>query len=494
MGPSPRGGADAAVSGALGSGAAVSDASESGAPPGDRGLAPIIRDAGGGRRIHLWAQGCRLNQAEMEDLGAQLAAEGLDPEAAVGEADLLVLNTCAVTAEAGRDARRLLRRWQRLRPGAAILVTGCQATLEPEAIAALPGVTAVLDNGRKADLGPWILGWSGRGPSPAGGAEAAAAPPVLPPVPGRSRAFLAAQDGCDQSCAFCVSSLARGAARSRRAGELLGRLRRLEEVGYQEVVLTGLQLGAWGRDLRPDRSDLGALLRQLLAGSALPRLRLSSLEPWSLGGALPALWQDPRLQPQLHLPIQTGSDRLLRSMRRRGGTAALRRLVAALRASTPELALGTDLVAGLPGETAADHRATLALVEELGFSRLHVFPFSPRPGTAAALMPDPVPPELRRERAAELAALGAALAAAHRRRQAGRLLPVLWEAARPGQADAGGRRRWSGLAPDGSRLYAWSVRDLWNRIVPARLPGLDGAPASPAEGQLAADWDEEAEA
>ncbi len=438
-----------------------------------------------GPRIHLAAQGCRLNQAEMEDLGGSLAGRGLTLADRAETADLLVLNTCAVTAEAARDARRLVRRWGRLRPEAPILLTGCLATLEPAGLSALPGVAAVLDNPRKLRLADQILAWAEGSADPSSAGSPPAGPSVLPPAPGRSRAFLAAQDGCDQSCAFCASSLARGAARSRRPGEVLGRLRALEAAGYQEVVLTGLQLGAWGRDLAPERSDLAALVRQLLAGSALPRLRLSSLEPWSLGRDLPELWRDPRLQPQLHLPIQTGSDRLLKAMRRRGSAAALRRLVAALRTASPHLALGTDLVAGLPGETAADHAATLALVRELGFCRLHVFPFSPRPGTAAAALPDQVPPALRRERAAELLALGEQLAAAHHQSLAGRPLPVLWEA--PGPPDPQGRRLWRGLAPDGSRLRAWSAADLWNRIVPAQVPGPGPAPAG---ATLAAEWDD----
>lgn len=439
-------------------------------------------------KIHLHAIGCRLNQAEIETMARQLAAGGHTLTADPAEADTVILNTCAVTAEAAREARRLVRRWQRQRPRAPILVTGCQATLDPASFRDMPGVAAVLANDRKSDLVSWIASWSGPssgGPGSQGPAVSAADPPVLPPAPGRSRAFLAVQDGCDQGCAFCASSLARGAARSRRAGEVLGRLRQLEGAGYQEVVLTGLQLGAWGRDLEPDRAELGDLVRRLLAGSSLPRLRLSSLEPWSLGPSLPDLWQDPRLQPQLHLPIQTGSDRLLKAMRRRGGSGALRRLAAALRARVPELALSTDLVAGLPGETEADHRATLALVEALGFCRLHVFPFSPRPGTPAALMADQVPVPLRRERAAELAALGDRLAQAHRRSLAGRCLPVLWEAAGPG-GDAQGRRRWGGLAPDGSRVHTWSAADLWNRILPVYLPGPAGVAGAPP-GMLIAD-------
>lgn len=435
-------------------------------------------------RIHLAAQGCRLNQAEMEELGGTLAGRGLALADQAATADLLVLNTCAVTAEAARDARRLLRRWGRLRPEAPILVTGCLATLEPAGFRDLPGVAAVLDNGSKPQVLDHLLAWV-EGATDAGLAAPPSGATVLPPAPGRSRAFLAAQDGCDQSCAFCASSLARGAARSRRPGELLGRLRALEAAGYQEVVLTGLQLGAWGKDLRPDRSDLAALVRHLLAGSALPRLRLSSLEPWSLSRDFPALWADPRLQPQLHLPIQTGSDRLLKAMRRRGGAAALRRLVGALRTAAPHLALGTDLVAGLPGETAADHAASLALVRELGLCRLHVFPFSPRPGTAAAAMPDQVPPALRRERAAELLALGKHLAEVHRRSLVGRPLPVLWEA--PGPPDPQGRRLWRGQAPDGSRLRTWSAADLWNRILPAQVPGPGPAPAGAI---LSAEWDD----
>lgn len=448
-----------------------------------------------GPRVHLAALGCRLNQAEMDALGGSLAADGLDLENDAGRADVIVLNTCAVTAEAERDARRLVRRWHRLRPEADIILTGCQATLAPAELAALPGVAAIVENAAKDGLRDRIRKWagvtSGDGDPEAarhaaairtddrdaeqgigGQDDASTASAVLPPAPGRTRAFVAVQDGCDQGCAFCATTLARGAARSRHRADVVAQVERLVRAGYQEAVLTGVQLGAYGRDLGLRRAGLPSLIRGILERTGLPRLRLSSLEPWDLGPALGALWADGRLMPQLHLPIQTGSDALRRRMARRGRVETVRRLVAEARAAVPELALGTDLIAGLPGETDADHRATLALVRELGFVRLHVFPYSPRAGTAAAAMDGQLPEALRRERAAELVALGHELARAHAARLAGGIRPVLWEA--PGaKVDAMGRRSWSGLAPDGTRVRAWSAADLWNRILPTRL-ALDG--------------------
>lgn len=455
-------------------------------------------DAAPGRapQVHLAAVGCRLNQAEMDALGGSLAAGGLDLADDAGQADVIVLNTCAVTAEAERDARRLVRRWHRLRPEAAIVLTGCQATLAPAELATLPGVAAVVGNAAKEGLADRIREWvgvtSGEGnpeaawhapatrdggldrEHPIGGHDAAMpVSSVLPPAPGRTRAFVAVQDGCDQGCAFCATTLARGAARSRRRADVVAQVGLLVAAGYQEAVLTGVQLGAYGRDLGLRGAGLAGLIRVILERTGLPRLRLSSLEPWDLDPDLGALWADGRLMPQLHLPIQTGSDALRRRMARRGRVETVRRLVAEARAAVPELALGTDLIAGLPGETDADHRATLALVRELGFVRLHVFPYSPRAGTAAAAMDGQLPEALRRERAAELAALGHELARAHAARLAGGIRPVLWEA--PGAVvDTMGRRLWSGLAPDGTRVRAWSAAELWNRVLPTRL-ALAGA-------------------
>lgn len=437
-------------------------------------------------RVYLRALGCRLNQAEMDSLGGRLAADGMRLASASGQADVIVLNTCAVTAEAARDARRLVRRWHRSRPEAAIVLTGCQATLTPEALAALPGVTAVLGNAAKDGLARWIGDWSGRLAADAASAGRAgdlspsdgiarregSGGPVLPPTMGRTRAFVAVQDGCDQRCAFCATTVARGAARSRHRADIVLQIGALAAVGYQEAVLTGVQLGAYGKDLGLGSDGLAGLIRSILQDRRLPRLRLSSLEPWDLHPSLIALWADDHLMPQLHLPIQTGSDALRRRMARRGRVDSLRRWVEAARAAIPGLALGTDVIAGLPGETDADHEATLALLSELGFCRLHVFPYSPREGTAAAGMAGQVAPSLRRERSVELAALGRDLARRHAASLAGQLRPILWEA--PGDAtDALGRRRWSGLAPDGSRVSCWSAADLWNRILPARL-ALDG--------------------
>jgi threonylcarbamoyladenosine tRNA methylthiotransferase MtaB len=456
----------------------------------------VTASAGGaapsrGFRVHLAALGCRLNQAEMDALGGSLAADGLDLAGDADGADIIVLNTCAVTAEAERDARRMVRRWHRLRPEAAIVLTGCQATLKPAELAALPGVAAVVGNAAKDGLrgliGEWLAGSSEAGdpesarqaaakrvggPEPKGGIggreDALAATTVLPPAPGRTRAFVAVQDGCDQGCAFCAATLARGASRSRSLAEVVAQVGQLVAAGYQEAVLTGAQLGAYGRDLGLRRAGLPGLVRGILEHTGLPRLRLSSLEPWDLGPGLGTLWADDRLMPQLHLPIQTGSDALRRRMARRGRVDTLRRLVEEARAAVPELALGTDLIAGLPGETDADHRATLALVRELSFVRLHVFPFSPRAGTAAAAMEGQVPLTLRRQRAAELAAAGRELARGHAGRLAGAVRLVLWEA--PGaEVDSLGRRSWSGQAPDGTRVRAWSAADLWNRILPTAL-------------------------
>jgi len=340
--------------------------------------------------------GCRLNAVESAVIGAHLDAAGAE--------DVIVVNTCAVTAEAERQARQAIRRARRDNPGARIVVTGCAAQINPEAWAAMPEVDRVAGNIEKLRADTWSL--------PATKAPRIAVSDIMAAretahflvteFGGRARAFVQVQSGCDHRCTFCVIPFGRGPSRSVPVGEVVRQVRTLVEAGYREVVLTGVDITAYGADL-PGRPSLGQLVRRLLAlVPGLPRLRLSSLDPVEIDQELwRLLAEEPRLMPHLHLSVQAGDDLILKRMRRRH----LRRDVIAVaeraRRLRPDIVLGADLIAGFPTETEAQAANTRALVDEAGLTFLHVFPFSPRPGTPASRMPQ-LAPQVIRDRAAAL--------------------------------------------------------------------------------------------
>ncbi|MDH7490595.1 MAG: tRNA (N(6)-L-threonylcarbamoyladenosine(37)-C(2))-methylthiotransferase MtaB [Anaerolineae bacterium] len=406
-------------------------------------------------KVHLASLGCKLNQSEMESLQAQLEAAGWELSPA-HEADVIVLNTCAVTAEAARKSRQALRRLRAEAPGAHLVATGCYAELWPQEVEAAARPDSVVGNRDKARLADLL---HAQFPGVAATVRKRRAAPAWP----RTRAFVKIQDGCDNACAYCVVHIARGPSRSLPADGVVAQVREAAEAGRKEVVLTGVNIGAYGLDT--GGPDLGDLIGRILAETAVPRIRLSSVEPWSFREEWLALWADPRLCPHFHLPLQSGSDAVLRRMNRPCSAGDFLRLVETIRHSLPDAAITTDIIVGFPGETEADHRATLALAERAGFARAHVFPFSPRPGTPAASMSDAVPRDEVLRRAAELRALGARLAAVYAQRFVGRTMDVLWE-----QSPRGGI--WTGLTVNYLRVRAQGD-GLGNRILPARLVGME---------------------
>ena len=343
--------------------------------------------------------GCRLNAYESEVIRGHLDA--------TGGGETVVVNTCAVTAEAERQARQAIRRLRREQPEARIVVTGCAAQLDPEAYAAMPEVDRVLGNREKLE----------RTSYDAGGARIAAgdimaatetAGHLVAGLDGRNRAVVQVQTGCDHRCTFCVIPFGRGNSRSVPLGEVVDQARTLTANGYRELVLSGVDLTSWGRDL-PGQPTLGQAVRRLLAQvPALTRVRLSSIDPAEIDPDLERLIAtEPRLMPHLHLSVQAGDDMVLKRMKRRHCRADVITLCVRLRARRPDLVFGADLIAGFPTETEAMFQNTLALVEEAGLTYLHVFPYSERPGTPAVRMPA-VPKSVRRERAARLRAAGEA--------------------------------------------------------------------------------------
>ncbi len=409
-------------------------------------------------KIFLDTVGCRLNQAEIENLARQFRAAGHEIVASAAEADLAVVNTCTVTAQAAADSRAALRRAGRLGAGE-IVATGCWATLEPQAAAALPGVSRVILNTEKDSLVSTLLNTSSFDLEPL-------ARQPLPGLRQRTRAFIKVQDGCDNACTFCITTLARGAARSRPLTEVLADIRYALDGGVQEIVLTGVHLGAWGKDLG---LPLHHLIESILKQTDVPRLRLSSLEPWDLDENFFALWEDRRLMPHLHLPLQSGSASVLRRMARKTTPEAFAALLDSARRHIPGVAITTDVIAGFPGETEAEFAESLAFIRRMAFAGGHAFTYSPRPGTAAARMRGQVRPEVRKERNAILRQTFEAAAQAYRRNFLGSRLAVLWES-----ASAVGQSGWQmeGLSGNYIRVTATASEPRWNRIDDVQLTGL----------------------
>jgi threonylcarbamoyladenosine tRNA methylthiotransferase MtaB len=406
-------------------------------------------------KVFLDSIGCRLNQGEIEQIAHQLRQAGHELVATPETSDLVVINSCCVTAAAASDSRSQVRQAHRLNPHAGIVLTGCWSTVEPEAAARLPGVIQVIPNPSKDHLVRDMLGLTGK----ASDRE----PLVRQPLPGkrmRTRAFIKAQDGCDNRCTFCLTTIARGKARSTPPHRVVEEIHRAVAGGTQEIVLSGVQLGAYGRDL-DDNLDIASLVEAILARTKIPRVRLSSLEPWSLPDRFFELWHSPRMCRHLHFPLQSGCSATLRRMGRPITPAAYAKLAEKARASIPDLALTTDLMAGFPGETDDEFARSLVFISQMAFSAAHVFTYSPRPGTAATRLPDQVPGVIARQRSLKLRQAAAESQRAYLHRFIGRKLAVLWE--RATRIDNG---KWmlSGLSDNYLRVQAMAPANLHNQV------------------------------
>jgi threonylcarbamoyladenosine tRNA methylthiotransferase MtaB len=373
--------------------------------------------------------GCRLNAFESAIMRAHAQVAGLD--------DLVVVHTCAVTAEAERQARQAIRRARRTHPGARIVVTGCSAQISPQTYAAMAEVDQVVGNRDKLDAALW-QGLTARPRVVVGDIMSVrdVAGHLVDGFDGRARAFVQVQQGCDHRCTFCIIPYGRGPSRSMPVGEVAAQTRRLVEGGYREVVLTGVDLTSYGKDL-PGQPTLGQLVRRLLKlVPELPRLRLSSIDPAEIDpDLLDLVAGEPRVMPHLHLSVQAGDDVILKRMKRRHDRASVVDLCARLRGLRPDIAFGADLIAGFPTESEEMFARTLDLIDEAGLCHLHVFPYSARRGTPAARMPQ-VAKALRQERAARLRAAGERAMASYLEHQVGRLAQVLVERDGRGRTEA----------------------------------------------------------
>ena len=389
--------------------------------------------------------GCRLNAAEIEDLARRIVGAGGEIVTRPEAANVIVLNTCSVTAQAAQRSLRRLKKLHQLQPNADIAVLGCWATEDVKRAKRLSGVKWVLPNSDKSRSVGIITGVESQ---PA---------PWVPGRWGHTRAFLAVQDGCDHHCTYCLTQVLRGPARSRPLAEAVNDVQDLVSAGAQEVVLTGVSLGAYGIDF--DFEDgLSILVDAILQDTAVPRLRLSSIEPWDVTDTLLGHWENPRLCRQLHLPLQSGSDAVLHRMGRHITAEHFALLVKNAREYSPEIAITTDVMVGFPGESESEFEQTLKFIKDLNFSRLHVFPYSERPGTAAAKMKGGVPKIIRKARADQLRVLNNNLRFTYRERMLGQTLPVLYQ--KRVQTNL-----WMGLTDTYVKVLTESSQDIYNNII-----------------------------
>lgn len=371
--------------------------------------------------------GCRVNQADSLSIEGSLRARG-GVCTAPDEADLVVVNTCSVTAAADQGARQTIRRIARGNPGARIVVTGCYASRRPDELSALPNVTHVISNQFKDDLLDVVpvrelfpdstATRYGDGDGPCGAA-------LEPGVAGRTAFTLRVQTGCAERCSYCIIPTTRGASRSRPLAEVVRQLEHAIASGYKEVVIAGVHLGSYGRDLG-DGTTLASLVRRLAEWNADVLFRISSLEPMDCTDEVVDLVAgSPRLAPHFHLPLQHGADRVLRRMRRPYTAAAYRRLVERIRAVMPHASIGSDVIVGFPGETDADFEESASWIEQLPLTHLHVFPYSDRPGTDASALDGKVEGAAIRDRGQRMRAIGHEMSVRFRRAQAGTIRRAL---------------------------------------------------------------------
>lgn len=410
------------------------------------------------RTVAVLTLGCKLNQAESEAIARELARAGCRVVDRPVQADAYVINSCSVTHVADRKTRHLVRLARRLSPTATVVLIGCYLETAGVEAARAVGADLVVPGRDKQRVAARLLAL--RPPARSG---------LQPPQEGtkRTRAFIKAQEGCNDVCAFCIVPRTRGRERSLTPAEVVAAVREREAEGVQEVVITGTQLGAYGRDREDLPGGPAMLIRALLEETCVPRIRFSSLQPQDITPELVALWEDPRLCRHFHLALQSGCDSVLRRMRRRYTLAQYREALALIRAMVPDVAVTTDVIVGFPGETDDEATASLAFCREAGFALMHVFPYSRRPGTLAHRMDGHVPEPVKRARMEAMLDVARASATAFRRRFLGRTLPVLWEG--PARAASGTELVWEGLTDNYLRVYTRSAADLRNHILAVRL-------------------------
>ena len=418
-------------------------------------------------RVSILTHGCKLNQSDSDALARGFQDAGYSVVGPSDQADVYVLNTCTVTHVADRKARRTLRSLRRRNPSALVAATGCYVQRAPDALTAMPEVDLVAGNDGKDHLVEMVRS-ARSGPAPDAPPVPGQADPPVPPPAARCRAMVKIQEGCDQVCAYCIVPKVRGRERSIPPGDILATVRRRARQGYKEAVLTGTQLGSYGFDI--PGTSLRDLLRLLLRESGMERLRVSSLQPQELTDGLLETWQDRRLCPHFHMPLQSGSDRVLKAMRRRYTAREYADAVARVRGAAPDAAITADVIVGFPGEDEDDFRQSMDLAKEAAFAGIHVFPYSPRPGTSAAYLRPRVDASAIGRRMAMMLDLARAQAHAFRAAALGSVRPVLWERV----SVRGGRAVLAGLTDNYLKVVAHGPPSLVNSVSLARLSAHAG--------------------
>jgi len=406
--------------------------------------------------------GCRLNQSEIETMANQLHALGHNILSDPSQADVIIINTCCVTAKAAADSRKMIRHYAAY-PANKLVVTGCWVTLFSEEAASLKSVTNIVPNPQKENL---VLDLFNKK-----GLTLNDYKYIRHPIPGirqRTRAFIKVQDGCDEHCTYCITRIARGKSKSLSLDVIKREIHAALEGEAAEIVLSGVQLGSWGKDLEP-KQQIGDLIASILEDQRIKRLRLSSIEPWDLDSEIFDLWKDSRLCRHLHIPLQSGSAKILKRMARRITPATFQALVHTAREKINGLAITTDIIVGFPGETDEDFQESIEFVTKMQFSGGHVFSFSAMPGTYAATLLDQVAPALRKNRSQIMRDVFSDSQERFLDKYLGQLANVLWE-----KIDhKNGKTYLSGLTDNYIRVLAECSEDLRNKISPVKLIDLD---------------------
>jgi threonylcarbamoyladenosine tRNA methylthiotransferase MtaB len=444
--------------------------------------------------VAIHTHGCKLNQADSSQLARQFLAAGYRLVDSPADADVFVLNTCTITATADAKARQALRTARRKNPNAFIVATGCYSQRAAQELNQLDAVSLVVQNTEKDSLVALVAKVSEVSPvshvsavtgisgpehrQSSHGTNTVGQTASILNIPenrtsvsrniGRLRAMIKIQEGCNQVCAYCIVPKVRGRERSIPLDTLVEQVNRHVAEGGKEVVLTGTQLGTYGFDL--PGTDLTSLLKRLLIETQVSRLRVSSLQAQEITPELLDVWQEQRLCPHFHVPLQSGSDSILQAMRRRYDTAKFDRTVRLIRQMVPDAAITTDIIVGFPGEGEAEFRQNLRFANSVGFSDMHVFPYSTRPGTSAAYLDNLVPEPIKAERMNEMLAMSSRNFLTFREQQSGAIRPVLWQSSR----ERGNEIWWSGLTDNYLQVSAHSDQSLRNTITLARLHEMDG--------------------